>query len=553
MAKGNLVKFRQVTSDQLSDLAIVGGQIIFVSDTGKMYIDADASTRVQIDGVDFSYGLGINGRTITISKNGGSQSIVIPADTTYTFAQDASDGHKIIITPSDGSGAVTLTIPDNNTTYDEATTTVSGLMSAADKAKIDGIEEGATKVIVDSALSSSSSNAIANNIVKNALDNKLETSLKGAKGGLAELDSNGFVPSSQLPSYVDDVLEYSSKSGFPTTGETGKIYVAKDTNLTYRWSGSDYVEISASLALGETSSTAYRGDYGAAAYKHAVTNKGKAYTSGFYKITTNSEGHVTAATAVAKADITGLGIPAQDTTYVNATTSAAGLMSAADKTKLDGIATGANKITVDSALSSSSTNPVQNKVINTALAGKSATSHTHTLATGATDVTATAAELNKLDGATVSTTEINYLKGVTSAIQTQLNGKLSTSGTAAKATADASGNTITTTYEKLSNKTTVLNANSTTTQYPSAKTVYDAIQAMSGSSAKIATSLSSADTVYYLTGVTDTTANEASSLINTRLSNTFTGVKYETSTTEQGGTLTVDDREVTLGLYYDIA
>lgn len=125
----------------------------------------------------------------------------------------------------------------------------------------------------------------------------------------------GTVPTASLPSYVDDVLEYSSQSGFPSTGETGKIYVDTGTNLTYRWGGSSYVEISPSLALGETSSTAYRGDYGASAYAHAVTNKGSAFSSGLYKITTNAEGHVTAATAVQKSDITGLGIPAQDTTY----------------------------------------------------------------------------------------------------------------------------------------------------------------------------------------------------------------------------------------------
>ena len=53
--------------------------------------------------------------------------------------------------------------------------------------------------------------------------------------------------------------------------ETGKIYVAKDTNLTYRWSGTAYVEISKSLALGETSSTAFRGDYGKALYDFAQT------------------------------------------------------------------------------------------------------------------------------------------------------------------------------------------------------------------------------------------------------------------------------------------
>ncbi|WP_406533422.1 hypothetical protein [Methanobrevibacter sp.] len=100
-------------------------------------------------------------------------------------------------------------------------------------------------------------------------------------------------------------------------------------------------------------------------------------TSGLYKITVDGSGHVSAATAVAKSDITGLGIPASDTTYEEATTSDAGLMSASDKTKLDGIDTGANKTTVDSSLSSSSTNPVQNKVINTALSNKAASSHSH--------------------------------------------------------------------------------------------------------------------------------------------------------------------------------
>lgn len=77
---------------------------------------------------------------------------------------------------------------------------------------------------------------------------------------------DGTIPAQYLPSYVDDVLEYVSKSNFPSQGETGKIYVALDTNLTYRWSGTQYVEISKSLALGETSSTAYPGDKGALLY-----------------------------------------------------------------------------------------------------------------------------------------------------------------------------------------------------------------------------------------------------------------------------------------------
>ena len=63
----------------------------------------------------------------------------------------------------------------------------------------------------------------------------IATTEKGAANGVASLDSTGKVPSSQLPSYVDDVLEYSAKSSFPATGESGKIYVDTSNNKTYRW------------------------------------------------------------------------------------------------------------------------------------------------------------------------------------------------------------------------------------------------------------------------------------------------------------------------------
>ena len=88
--------------------------------------------------------------------------------------------------------------------------------------------------------------------------------------GIAPL-VNGKVPSANLPSYVDDVLEYANLASFPTTGETGKLYIALDTNLIYRWTGSTYASTSSnsSLALGETSETAYRGDRGKTAYDHS--------------------------------------------------------------------------------------------------------------------------------------------------------------------------------------------------------------------------------------------------------------------------------------------
>ena len=97
---------------------------------------------------------------------------------------------------------------------------------------------------------------------------------KGAANGVATLGSDGKVPAAQLPSYVDDVVECENQAAFPGTGEDGKIYIAKNTNLTYRWSGTQYVEISPSLALGETSSTAYPGDKGKAAYDHSQIKTG---------------------------------------------------------------------------------------------------------------------------------------------------------------------------------------------------------------------------------------------------------------------------------------
>lgn len=114
------------------------------------------------------------------------------------------------------------------------------------------------------------------------LNNKVQEFIdsKGAPNGLASLNESGIIPSAQLPSYVDDVIEVDTFSNLPGTGESGKIYIVQDTNLTYRWSGTAYVEISKSLALGETSSTAYPGD------------KGKATTDKLNKTSDKLETHI---------------------------------------------------------------------------------------------------------------------------------------------------------------------------------------------------------------------------------------------------------------------
>jgi hypothetical protein len=162
---------------------------------------------------------------------------------------------------------------------------------------------------------------------------------KGQPNGIAELDSSGKVPSSQLPSYVDDVLEYDNKSAFPGTGEEGKIYIAKDTNLTYRWSGSAYVEISKSLALGETSSTAYAGDKGKA-NRDAINSLPSTLISSVSRGTIDGDSITINVNRATKSGINYGSPAAQNFELPSATTGAAGLMSATDKTKLDGLMTG---------------------------------------------------------------------------------------------------------------------------------------------------------------------------------------------------------------------
>lgn len=163
--------------------------------------------------------------------------------------------------------------------------------------------EDLKNVTVDSALSSTSVNPVQNKVVKTELDKKvpttrkvnnkaltadislsagdvgaIPTAQKGAANGVAELDESGKVPAAQLPSYVDDVLEgYLSSGKFykesahttEISGESGKIYVDIVSSKTYRWSGTTFTEISASLALGTTSTTAGRGDWTKTAYDHS--------------------------------------------------------------------------------------------------------------------------------------------------------------------------------------------------------------------------------------------------------------------------------------------
>lgn len=166
---------------------------------------------------------------------------------------------------------------------------------------------------------------------------QIPLSQKGANSGVATLDESGKVPSTQLPSFVDDVLEFDNYEAFPETGESGKIYVTKDTNLEYRWSGTQYTQISKSIALGETASTAYAGDKG----KQVTDRVAEVYSSssvvnGLSDITIDSDDTEGQFLSAPNALTTWNGAKEQnDIKIPYASQSKAGVMSASDKTRVD--------------------------------------------------------------------------------------------------------------------------------------------------------------------------------------------------------------------------
>lgn len=292
--------------------------------------------KIIVDGVESSLNIAVGGGTTD-------------ANITYALSKE---NNNIILTGSDGSITSVL---DSNTTYSNATNSAAGLMSKDDKAKLDGIAEGAnnykhpanhaaTMITQDATHRFVSDTQIANwnakadtkadvglgNVTNDA---QVKRSEMGAASGVATLGSNGKVPSSQLPSYVDDVIEYNGMSNFPSTGESSKIYIDTSTNKTYRWSGTTYVEISASIVVGTTTGTAFDGKIG----NDHINNKSNPHGVTKAQVGLSNVENKSSATIRGELTMTNvtdaLGYTPASTEIATSTSN--GLMSAADKEKLN--------------------------------------------------------------------------------------------------------------------------------------------------------------------------------------------------------------------------
>lgn len=279
----------------------------------------------------------------------------------------AADNELFIITDTP-----TFSLKIGNVTYDgtsnvsaaTATQSVSGLMSAADKKKLDGIATGATKITVDTALSSSSTNPVQNKVINSALSGKAGTSVAttSANGLMSAADKtklNGIATGANK-TIVDTTLSDSSTN--PVQNKVIKTELDKKADKTALDAKADKTALDGKLdKTGGTLTGNLTGKYFTGTWLQTTASTDLGRTPGKVAVLDDSGWVYYRTPAEIKSDIGADAV---------ATTSSDGLMSASDKSKLDGIASGATKITVDTALSSNSTNPVQNKVVKSALGKK---------------------------------------------------------------------------------------------------------------------------------------------------------------------------------------
>ena len=301
--------------------------------------------------------------------------IVTRGDGRSTIVKREETGVRVIVRAAqvirtggggEGGGGVSSVNGDDGpdvvlTQDDIADGTTAKQFTATEKTKLAGIATGATANAADSALRDRASHtgeqAIATiTNLQTALDAKQaalgftpeNAANKNAADGYAGLDGGGKVPASLLPSYVDDVLEFANLAAFPATGETGKLYVALDSNKVYRWSGSAYVEMVGSPGSTDAVTEGSTNLYFTAARVRAALLDG-------LSVATNAA--ITAADSVLgafgklQAQITGLIAELANKQPLSALlTNTTASFTTAQESKLAGIATGATANAADAAL-----------------------------------------------------------------------------------------------------------------------------------------------------------------------------------------------------------
>ena len=379
-------------------------------------------------------GLSVNGRTVTFTRGNGTSGTIQTQDTNTTYSafkgatSSAAGGTGLVPAPTAGQqtrylrGDGTWQTPPN-TTYSNATTSTDGLMSSEDKTKLDGIASGANKythpsytnrtsglykITVDTTGHVSAATAVTKSDITalgipgqdtNTTYANATTSTDGLMSSEDKAKLNGIASGANKythPSYtakssglykitVDALGHVSAVASVTKADITALGIPGSDTNTTYSVFRGATSSAAGSSGLVPAPSTGYTSRYlrGDGTWQ---TPPNTTYST-FKAATASAAGGsgLVPAPAAGENDeyLRGDGTWATppNTTYTNATSSKAGLMSSTDKKKLDGIASGANKTTVDTALSTTSTNPVRNSVVTTALNGKASTSHTHSAAT----------------------------------------------------------------------------------------------------------------------------------------------------------------------------
>lgn len=273
--------------------ALKDGEFGYAKDTNKLYIGTNGTPEGNVilnpDGGTAEEAAKLSvARAFSISGDGTAPGVnfdgTAAVDLVLTLAASgvtAGTYAKVVV---DAKGRVTqgLTLEVDDLP-EIPVTKITGLGTAATANT--GTTEGTIPVI-------GTGDKLAAALIPDLSGTYIAASLKGQANGVAELDASGLVPASQLPSYVDDVIDAyvrddgtalnadwlsTTDDGAALTPEANKIYVivseGEYQNRTYRWSGTTYVEISASLALGTTSSTAFRGDYGQQIYDATINGK----------------------------------------------------------------------------------------------------------------------------------------------------------------------------------------------------------------------------------------------------------------------------------------